>query len=51
MMLFGEKYLECVRMVFIGDFFKELCGGMYVFNICEIERIEIFGEEFVFVGI
>lgn len=49
-MLFGEKYPDPVRMVSIGDYSKELCGGTHLDNTDQIERFEILSEEGVSAG-
>jgi alanyl-tRNA synthetase len=51
MMLFGEKYPDPVRMVSMGNFSKELCGGTHASNTAEISTIELLGEESVSSGV
>jgi alanyl-tRNA synthetase len=50
MMLFGEKYPDPVRMVSMGSFSKELCGGTHLTNTGEVQRFEILSEEGVSAG-
>ncbi|MCA9121169.1 MAG: alanine--tRNA ligase, partial [Planctomycetales bacterium] len=50
MMLFGEKYPDPVRMVSMGDFSKELCGGIHLENTSEVGSLEIVAEEGVSAG-
>ncbi|TWU36123.1 alanine--tRNA ligase [Novipirellula artificiosorum] len=45
MMLFGEKYPDPVRMVSMGGFSKELCGGTHLTNTEQVEAFELVVEE------
>jgi len=51
MMLFGEKYPDPVRMVSMGEFSRELCGGTHLNNTGDIGRFELLAEEGVSAGV